>query len=496
MKIDVLVVTPPSGASLARAVNHNHPPVNQGIDSVPLRLASVIEEQFVTDFLPLNFLDYNYYKLCAKSLLEIIKSSEPKVVVFSTDYHISNRSTACVNATVGLSDAIKASNQNIKIIVTGKHAIVCPEDFIYGGSSIDIAVTSEAELIINDLIRSAANKDKLETIPNLCYLENNCDVKYTYTDKTAPNYDLLPVPAYHLLRNKMDMMLAHISHAANKVYLTLRTSCGCVYNCPFCGGISNWNNYRMRSAKNVELDITHAKKNLGPEAEFTFLDDELFTYSIDHVEDIASIFVKNNINLMGVLTHVNYFDNNIAELISKFSRSIIFGAENFNNTILGSISKPQTYESIVHACRIAKNNKLNVRLECIIGLPMETVSSLALNLNIMYNLIASGTVDIIIPYILTPHPGTLIAKKAMDYGLNIWDYNYDHYHESFSYPVYSTQYLSSNQILVYYLFAKMVINMAQNARKRYIDNKRLFLNAEYSEEMMIELFNMINKHYE
>lgn len=74
MKIDVLVVTPPSGASLARAVNHNHPPVNQGIDSVPLRLASVIEEQFVTDFLPLNFLDYNYYKLCAKSLLEIIKS--------------------------------------------------------------------------------------------------------------------------------------------------------------------------------------------------------------------------------------------------------------------------------------------------------------------------------------------------------------------------------------------------------------------------------------
>ena len=40
------------------------------------------------------------------------------------------------------------------------------------------------------------------------------------------------------------------------------------------------------------------------------------------------------------------------------------------------------------------------------------------------------------------------------------------------------------------------INMAQNARKRYIDNKRLFLNAEYSEEMMIELFNMINKHYE
>ena len=79
-------------------------------------------------------------------------------------------------------------------------------------------------MIINDLIRSAANKDKLETIPNLCYLENNCDVKYTYTDKTAPNYDLLPVPAYHLLRNKMDMMLAHISHAANKVYLTLRTS--------------------------------------------------------------------------------------------------------------------------------------------------------------------------------------------------------------------------------------------------------------------------------
>lgn len=49
---------------------------------------------------------------------------------------------------------------------------------------------------------------------------------------------------------------------------------------------------------------------------------------------------------------------------------------------------------------------------------------------------------------------------------------------------------------MYYLFAKMVINMAQNARKRYIDNKRLFLNAEYSEEMMIELFNMINKHYE
>ena len=48
----------------------------------------------------------------------------------------------------------------------------------------------------------------------------------------------------------------------------------------------------LRSAKNVELDITHAKKNLGPEAEFTFLDDELFTYSIDHVEDIAPFLLK------------------------------------------------------------------------------------------------------------------------------------------------------------------------------------------------------------
>jgi len=482
---DILIITPPRRAVFINTIVHNFPPPSQGIDSVPLRLAAVLQKVYHVAFLPFYLLFYNYHEINTQSILSYLKAYNPKVIIFSTDYLISNRSTACFPSSLRIAAICKEIFPKVKIVCTGKHALANPESFFASKKPlVDLVINQEPEDFICDAVAKLLKDPlgQLLELPNIYLYESGEVFKSKFSVK-PPNVDSLPSPAYNLLIPHIESILEHEKPYNRKLSLTLRTSYGCPYECPYCAGISHWRNYRKRSGKNVSLDLTAAIKYLGDDAEFTFLDDELFTFDTEHVKEIACVFISYKIKLQGVLTHVKHFDSSMAKIISKFCHSVIFGAENFNDQILSSMKNQQSFDDIIKACQLAKLYGISTRLEFIAGLPEENWESIVYNLNQIYNLICEGFADEIIPYVLTPHPGTLIGTSPELFGMTIVSSDYEKYIEEGGFPVCYTKNLSREQIFIYYLLIKQISSMSRNMKSYAKINDFELSNANYDSEL-------------
>lgn len=491
--VDVLVITPPRKALVNNIIAKDFPPNNQGIDCGPLRLAAVIEEKFSTGYFPFYYTQYNYYHIDEDAIKSVFEMYSPKVLVIATDYYISNRTTSTFNAGIQIGELYKKHYRQGKLIFLGKHAMIKPKEFFEKSDSVDVVINSEGEMVINNIIQYLLEDriEDLDSIPNI-YFKNKDKIMQTIKEEHSIDLNILPVPAYHLLVPHLQTLLNKEVPYGDKISLTLRTSCGCIYNCPYCGGIDNWNKYRTRNGENVKLDIEHAYKYLGESAEFVFLDDELFTYDKNHVKAIAKVFNEKEIRLSGILTHVNFWDQEIAQEISSFSTGVIFGGENFNDNVLKDLNKHQDVAKLLLASELAKNNNLVVRIEYIVGLPYESKNTIIHNLNFIFNSIVHNRIDYVIPYILVPHPGTKYYENRDNYGITIMDSNYDNYIEEGNYPVYKTKSLNRQQIYVYYLLLKTLIIQSRLLRNNIPKLEGL---GEYtcSEELFSDFYDQMER---
>lgn len=129
-------------------------------------------------------------------------------------------------------------------------------------------------------------------------------------------------------------------------------------------------------------------------------------------------------------------------------------------------------------------------MEYICGLPYENSKTVIENINFIFNAIAGGKIDIVVPYILVPHPGTKFNVEAESYGIRILDDDYSNYIEEGNFPVYETEYLSRSQIYIYYL---LLINNIYAAKRinQMLGNTNFLNDAGYSLELFDNFFNKI-----
>lgn len=492
-KVDVLVVTPPRRALVNNIIAHNAAPLNQGIDSIPLRLAAVVEQNYKVGFYPFYFTQYNFYELDCKEIEKIVKLYDPEVIIIANDYFISNRTTACTGASVEIGKIFKNIKANGKVICTGKHSIVCGPDYLIDATgAFDVVIQSEAEPCINSVIDCIVNDniENLNLISNISFM-NNGSIIETPKEIIVCDINQLPVPAYHLLQPHLEELLEMEKPYGDKLSLTLRTSYGCVYSCPYCGGGDTWNNYRIRESSLIKDDIRYANSCLGENAEFVFLDDELFTYNAEHVKNIADVFEELDIVIHGVLTHVNYFNDEIAKQLKRFSTCVLFGGENFSNRVLTSLGKNQDKEKIVNACGIAHKNGLSSRVEYIVGLPEEDYESVIENINFIFNSLIKNEIGTISPYILVPHPGTKYYTNPERYGIKILNNDLDSYIEEGHYPVFETKHLNTHQIYTYYMLLKHMSMQAKMIRNSLKSEGKTLSHSNYSIDAFKHFFKKI-----
>lgn len=423
-------------------------------------------EGFKVDYLPL----YNYLldfsaNRDAEVAASFLKKYEFELLFQITDYHIPARSTPCFPSMILLSDLAKRQNPNAKVILGGNHVSIQPYEPFEKSTDVDVVAVLESEPHVTQLIESLQKERLPEDIPGIVYRDKEGHIKRNEGHNIVENLDWLPTPSYHLLSPHLEGIHQWTHRTSSQVDLSLRTSYGCVHHCAFCSHTQHYNAYRVRSAEHIKEDIEYARKTLPEAAVFTYFDDELITYDREHLHDLGRIMEELDTKVWGSLTSAQFFDEEIAQDMSRICTMVLFGAENADDNILKSLKKPITFSKTVKACRTALAHDLDTLLFWMVGLPGEDKRIMLENLNALHSLIMKGYAKYVQVLVFTPYPGSDIYQHPSTYGVTIHHERWEEYDEDGGYPVCSTQELSRREIFIYYLLSLMVINEASGYRQ-------------------------------
>ncbi|WMJ87606.1 B12-binding domain-containing radical SAM protein [Anaerocolumna sp. MB42-C2] len=480
----ILLIQPFRKPSIREIIVKNYP-CWEIINSNSLVMASVLEKAGMkVDFLNMQNLFKSYESVQEDSLKGLLSEYEPDIVIFHTDYYISFTSTAVFYSIKMITSYYKAKSHNTKIILVGRNGLALGKKVFDIDPNIDVVIKGECEDFIVSLIDSIKN-NCLKNISAIIYKENGKIVENPGIGRIL-DFDKLPVPAFHLLKNVLELAERFTGLKMRFVPVSIRTSFGCPMNCRYCGGVSTWNEYHMKSKKSLENEIRYFKEVFGNKGKIMFFADELFAYNMDHVNDVADIFMKNSIKIDGLFAHSHIFNEELARKVQKISDFVVFGAENCCDEVLANANKKQTYESLLKAIDIAKKNNLKVSLEWVVGLPGENIKTAAKNINAVYQMIATGQVDNINSYVFCPYPNTEFAVNKEKFGLVIYD-SFDEMVEE-GYPTYSLTNLTSNQIFIYYLLTQVMIKEALLDREQFQGH---FIPQECNLERFEELLEKV-----
>jgi anaerobic magnesium-protoporphyrin IX monomethyl ester cyclase len=174
---------------------------------------------------------------------------------------------------------------NIKVVLGGRYATACVEEFFAAAPNIDIIVRGDGEEIIRDI----ASRFPLKNITGISYREgsriihNKIRDLRSLDDTIYPNRKLRRVD-YRLLYKNVDL--------GQKVDF-ISTSRGCPYNCKFCTFTNNplgqKRSWGGRSASSVIEEL----KTI--DAGFIFVVDDNFAVDMKRVEEICDLIIAEDI---------------------------------------------------------------------------------------------------------------------------------------------------------------------------------------------------------
>jgi len=440
-------------------------PVEEPWDSPPLLIAGSIEAAgFEVRFLPLQ----NIYSAFdeeqdIQELKKLICENKARMVIFASDYFIASRSTATLYG-IRLVSRLMKEDENPPIIgITGRLATTTREKLFSFAEKVDFLVVGEAEVVIGEIVSGIFGEGLAVGGQHVNVITPEKVNSREIEPARIEDVNTLPLPAYHLLHPALHIFERTRKRPLINLPFSIRTSLGCKFQCKFCAGVPNWQNYRLKSSTRIAAEIDYLFSNLRGIARLSFLEDEIFTLNEVHVREVTTLLAERNIRLDGVYTHSSLITPKIAKLLAPVTDKVFFGLDNADDGILKKMGKGQTLDTVLDAVKIAHEAMLKVHLEWIIGTPDETVDSLITSLGAIFNLLITGTVHSINSYVFCPHPGTEYTENHKAYGFDIIE-NFEGIQESGGFPASKPLKLSRNQVFSGYLMSQLVIAEAMQAR--------------------------------
>lgn len=302
---------------------------------------------------------------------------------------------------------------DVPIVFGGCHASAVA-DKILDNSFIDFVIVGEGEHAIIDLLENlpqGKSKEKLRSIPNLCFKENN-KLHMSPPRPYIKDLDTLPYPDKRLFFDQEPVL-------ESNPYLIM-TSRGCPYNCTYCSNnmyraLYNFESQhvRRRSPENVINELKIAKKS-GKVKQIYFIDD-VFTVNKLWLEDFIERYI-NEINLpFFCYAYPSTINRDIASLLKKGGCTLLgMGIQSGSERIRRDIfHRRNTNDMIIKAMSILKDFDLNVSMDHIFGAPSETEQDLEQS----YNLYRQLKPNLILTFWLNYYPRTQIIEKAKSLGL-------------------------------------------------------------------------------
>lgn len=330
--------------------------------------------------------DANTLRASFDELRDVIKEAAPRCVVFTT-------STPTIYHDVKVAEVAKSVSPDITTIAVGTHITARHSETLNESEHLDIAVYSESELPILDLVK--ADYDP-RPVQGIAYKDEEGDVHRNPPHPVCQNLDDFGFPTHDEL--PLDMYRDPLMKRA-PMTVTYGTR-GCINACIYCSS-PFYNNFRKRTVEHVMSELRHIV-DIGVK-EVRFFDCGL-TNDYSWCVQLMDGIINEKLDISWVCN--SRADKLSEELIKRMKKagchSISVGAESANIEILKNIKKNITPDMVEKAVKMAKAEGVQVLVYFMLGLPGETRETIKETVDFAKRL----KPDIITLGIATPHPGT------------------------------------------------------------------------------------------
>ena len=383
MRILLIEPPPPTALGTIRVIGSMGTP-KADIAWAPLDLM-IISGFLEKNGIPSIISDANANMLGFQEVKEIIKEKLPQVVIFTT-------STTSIYNDLKIATVSKEVSQAITTVAIGSHIMVLPEETLRENIHLDIAVYSEPELPILELIKSDLSPTKIKGI---CYRAGD-EIVRNEPSSLCQNLDEFGFPAHH----KVPFHLYRDPMIKRRPMTLTTASRGCVNACIFCCS-PLYGNYRKRSVPHVVEELEWIIE-LGIR-ELNFFDPGL-TYDSKWANRLFDEMIKRKMDLTWKANaRADHLDYDMALKMKEAGcHTVQIGAESADLKILKNIRKNITPDMVRKAVSSAKKAGLETLVYFSLGWPGETKETMKKTIKFAKSL----KTDLITLGQATPHPGT------------------------------------------------------------------------------------------
>jgi len=356
---------------------------------------------------------------------------------------------ATMKDALGIAKLIRSKSPESKIIMGGPHPTNVFSYLI--PRYADVVVLGEGE----DTIRELAKNNRLSEVEGIAYWHDNT-LKVNKRRALIEDLDGLPFPALSLLHSR-SYALGAVLRKKKAIMITSR---GCPHRCFYCTKAVHGNKIRLRSVKNVILEIDQLVNHLGIK-QIQIWDDN-FTFYPDRVKELCKEIIKHNFHRKvrfiipnGIRGDV--YDEEMFKIMHRAGfEGVVVGIETGSQEMQYKIGHNLDLEMAKKTIVALKKAGLKVTLFFMIGLPFENEQTMQETIDFAKESPADNAVF----FMATPFPGTGMYDLIKEEGTFLKD------------PIWGTgDYTSGQQ-----LFAIGALKSKMAERRFYQAYKDYYLN--------------------
>lgn len=363
-----------------------------------------------------HFLDAIARNMTTMEWFEYLDKIKPDLIFFEVK-------TPIINYMWDVVDSLKNRYPNMKIILAGDHVTALPEESM-NNSKVDFIITGgDYDFSLLNLVEYLNGKEKLD---KGIYYRKNDKIENTGMFELKHSLENLPFVDRDLTEWKRYAYDNGNFKCLPGTYIMAGRDCW-HHRCTFCSWTTIFNNFRVRTPKNVvdEIEFLHKRYNIKE-----IMDDTgcfpvgkwLKTFCEEMIERKLSSKINLDCNMrFGALNKEEY------KLMKKAGfRFLLFGLESANQYTLDKIGKDVKVEDILPSCKNAADAGLAPHITVMIGYPWETEEDIQRTLQLAKTLLIKGYAKTMQATILVPYPGTKLFDECKKDNLLLTE-NWDAY---------------------------------------------------------------------
>jgi radical SAM superfamily enzyme YgiQ (UPF0313 family) len=293
-----------------------------------------------------------------------------------------------------------------RIVLGGVHATVFHRELVDAGIA-DVVVRREGEGPFAELLDALSAGRPLGGVAGLTFRDGGTVA--TDDAEQLKDIDALPVPAWHLVREGLDVYAQAPSLGLYGRSLPILASRGCPRRCSFCGQEIFHKGVRVRRVESVIAEIEVLGRRHGAR-NFVFLDAN-FPVSRGHGHRFCDALIAAGLHReMGWSTElkVDIVDRDLLfHMREAGCRNIEYGFEVGSETVLAATDKGTRVEHALAAMRLTREAGIHTFGLFMIGLPGETARDIGRTFRLARRL----DCEMVKFNITIPYPGTALFEQ-------------------------------------------------------------------------------------